>query len=132
MKIRLFCIFVVLGLVSVSFAQKSPDLGARVMLDSTSITMGQTVHIDLLLANLEARSVTIREVELYCGTSDQGELYEVLSINRMTVDSGETVSVDLDFHPTCAGTWNVQSRLCFSGSGKRDLLTQPVTFTVTE
>jgi len=132
MKARLFSILAVLALVTVSFAQKNPpNLGVLIMPDSASVQMGECVHIDLFIANNGPRSVTIREVELYCGTSDHSEWYEPLSIKRVTIGGGEGMTVDLDYYPTCAGDWTINCILRFGGSGKGDLIAQPKDFTVT-
>lgn len=136
MKSRMFCFLIVLAvlaLMTVSLAQKPYDFTAYILIEPTSVKLGQPVHIELFVSNTGARNVTIREVELYCGTRDQGIWDEMLTVNRLTVESGQTVSFALpDYIPSCAGTWSVQCIMHFGGSGKRDLMTPPTMFTVTE
>lgn len=133
MKARLFCTLVVLGLVTVSFAQKPPhDLGILILTDATSVVLGEPVHIELFVTNNGARSVTIREIELYVGCRDHDAGTELLSAHRVTIEGSDMVSFDWDYTPSCTGNWSAECFLRFGGSGKGDLMGAPRPFTVIE
>lgn len=133
MKARLFCIFVVLGLVTVSFAQKPPrDLGILIMTDTTSVVLGEPVHIDLFVTNNGPRRVTIRAIELHVGCRDHDAGTELLSAKRVTIEGADIVSFEWDYTPSCTGNWSVECFLRFGGSGKGDLMGPPKAFTVIE
>lgn len=131
MKARLFCILVVLGLVTVSFAQKpSRDLGILILTDTTTVQLGEPVHIQLFVTNNGPRGVTIREIELYVGCRDHGAGTELLSAKRVTIEGGDITSFEWDYTPVCTGNWSAECVLRFGGSGKGDLMGPPKEFTV--
>lgn len=134
MKARMFCILVVFSLVTVSFAQKPHEVAASVEVNPTSVKVGDPVEIHLSIMNTGSKSLTIREVELYCGTSDQQTIWEeIVTSKRVTIKAGETWHVTVTYTPSCAGPWSLQAWMCFGGaSGKSDLMTRPIPFTVTE
>lgn len=133
MKRIIFSVLVVLALMTVSPAQKTYDLTGLVVVKPATVAQGQPVDIELYVVNNGEKEVTIREVELYWGTSDHTLWTELLSSYRLTIAGGEMQHLTLyEQTPSCAGTWNIQARFCFTGGGKRDLLTLPATFTVTQ
>lgn len=131
MKAMMFAILAVLVLMPVSLAQKNDDVRALVVIAPASITVGETMHINVFLTNTSMRRVTVREIEIYCGTGSQwGEC--ILTEDRVTLEPG-AVNVNvypegIDYTPDCAGTWHMWCMLHFGGTKKSMIF--PVTFTV--
>ena len=135
MKASVFCIIVVFALVSVSFAQKPHDITMSISV--TGMEDGWPVEVHTSVINTGSKGITIREVELYCGTSDQKIWESIATYNRVTVKPGEVFSFVVSYSPSCAddipscvGDWSLQGWMCFGGSGKTDLMTPLKPFTV--
>jgi hypothetical protein len=137
MKSKMFCVLGVLALVTVSFAQKPQEVMMSIVV--TGMEDGWPVEIHLSVMNSGSKSVTLREVELYCGTSDHKIWESIATYPRVTVKAGEQRPYSITYSPacandvpSCAGDWSIQGWMCFSGSGKSDLMTPLIPFTVNE
>lgn len=137
MKYKMFCVLIVFALVTVSFAQKPHELMMSIVV--TGMEDGWPVEIHMSVMNTGSKSVTVREVELYCGTSDNKIWESIATYTRVTVKAGEQRDYTITYSPgcaddlpSCAGDWSLQGCVCFGGSGKSDLMTPLIPFTVTE
>jgi len=139
MKVRLLGILVVFALATVSLAQKPRQVDAFIAVDPTIVRVGETVNIQVFVTNMGSKSITIREIELYCGTKTHSIWEDFQTFKRVTVNPGEMRTLTTSYRVECGdvpesecmGGWNLQAWICFGGSGKTDLVTTEKTlFTV--
>jgi len=135
MKSRMFCVLILFTLLTVAWAQKPHDVSMSIVVNSQED--GWPVEIYVAVTNTGLKSVTMREVEIYCGTGDYRIWESIATYPRVTVKPGERLSYTITYSPicaedvpSCAGDWSVQGWMCFSGSGKSDLMTPVIPFTV--